>query len=198
MPRIQPTKFAHIVYRTRRFDAMIDWYRRVFDAQLQFQSPVLAFLSYDDEHHRVAFINLEAVDPDDKLPVGRGAVGVDHVAYTFGSLRDLLENYAQLKAEGTLPYWRLHHGITISLYYADPDGNQMEFQVDSYASNEAANAFMAGPGYAENPIGVEFEPDDWLAQLRAGAPESDFLERRVHQPVAPLRGRMFEGEAASA
>lgn len=27
MPRIQPTKFAHIVYRTRRFDAMIDWYR---------------------------------------------------------------------------------------------------------------------------------------------------------------------------
>ena len=37
MPRIKPAKFAHIVYRTRRFDDMIAWYRRVFDAQLQFQ-----------------------------------------------------------------------------------------------------------------------------------------------------------------
>jgi hypothetical protein len=27
-----PSKFAHIVYRTHRFDEMIDWYTRVFEA----------------------------------------------------------------------------------------------------------------------------------------------------------------------
>ena len=61
---------------------------------------------------------------------GGDVVGVDHVAYTFRSMRDLFENYAQLKDMGIKPYWCLHHGLTISLYYADPDGNRMEFQVD--------------------------------------------------------------------
>ncbi|MBL8383834.1 MAG: VOC family protein [Burkholderiales bacterium] len=191
MERIKPRKFAHVVYRTRRFDEMIAWYTKVFGAEVQFQSPVLAFVTYDEEHHRMAFLNLGAVDPEGKLDDRRGAVGVDHVAYTFGSLRDLLENYAQLKALGITPYWRLHHGITISMYYADPDGNQMEFQVEACPSVAAANAFMHGPGFAENPIGVEFDPDEWLARLRAGEPESGFMPRGVHQPVAPIRGNLF-------
>ena len=59
-------------------------------------------------------------------------VGVDHVAYTYGSLNHLLENYAWLKERGIKPYWCIHHGITVSMYYADPDGNQMEFQVDCF------------------------------------------------------------------
>ena len=192
MDRIKPRKFAHVVYRTRRFAEMIDWYRKVFDAKVQFENPALAFLTYDDEHHRMAFLNLAAFDPEGKLVTRQGAVGVDHVAYTFDSLRDLLENFDQLKAIGVMPYWRLHHGVTISLYYADPDGNQMEFQIDSYPTIAATNAFMFSPGYAENPIGVEFDPGDWLARLRAGAPESDFLVRTVHQPVAPLRGLLFD------
>ncbi|MGA2307628.1 MAG: hypothetical protein ABSH29_26080 [Acidimicrobiales bacterium] len=28
------------------------------------------------------------------------------------------------------------------MYYGDPDGNQMEFQVDCFAENDEANAFM--------------------------------------------------------
>jgi hypothetical protein len=63
----------------------------------------------------------------------------------------------------------------------------MEFQVDAYPTNEQANAFMEGPGFAQNPIGVEFDPDDLVARLRAGEPEANFLERSVHLPVAPLR-----------
>jgi hypothetical protein len=46
---------------------------------------------------------------------------------------------------------------------------------------------MSGPGYAQNPLGVEFDPADWLARLRSGTPESDFLVREVHQPVAKIR-----------
>ncbi len=192
MSRIKPAKFAHVVYRTRRFAEMIDWYVKVFGCKVQFQSPVLAFVTYDDEHHRVAFVNLATVDPEAKLNDRRGAVGVDHVAYTFGSLRELLENYDQLKAMGVMPYWRLHHGVTVSLYYADPDGNQMEFQVDSYPTVDATNAFMHGAGYAENPIGVEFDPEDWLARLRKGEPESAFMVRTVHQPVSEIRGTLFQ------
>jgi hypothetical protein len=35
---------------------------------------------------------------------------------------------------------------------------------------------------------VEFDPDEWSARLRAGTPAAEFLPRRVHQPVSPLRG----------
>ena len=58
-----PSKFAHIVYRTRRFEQMIGWYEKVFEAKVQYRNPVLAFLTYDDEHHRFAFANLSVLDP---------------------------------------------------------------------------------------------------------------------------------------
>ena len=187
MSCIRPVKFAHVVYRTRRFEAMLDWYRAVFDARVQYRNPGLAFLTYDDEHHRFAFANMALFQPDGTETDRLGAIGVDHVAYTYASVVDLLENYAQLREKGILPYWSIHHGITVSLYYADPDGNQMEFQVDSYGSSEEANAFMSDH-FDANPLGVEFEPDEWLARLRAGEPAADFMVRRGHEPVSPLRG----------
>ena len=184
----KPIQFAHVLYRTRRFEEMIRWYETVFGAKVQHENPVLAFLTYDDEHHRFAFLNLAVVDPDGARETDRrSAVGVDHVAYTNASLTDLVENYAELRAKGIAPYWCVHHGLTASMYYADPDGNQMEFQVDAFPG-DGCNAFIRGEEMGVNPVGVEFDPEDWLARLRAGAPESDLLVRKVHEPVSPIRG----------
>jgi catechol-2,3-dioxygenase len=166
---------------------MVQWYETVFDAKVQYQNPALAFLTYDDEHHRFAFANLSLLQPNGTETDRQGVIGVDHVAYTYASLNDLFENYAQLKEKGIRPYWCVHHGITVSMYYADPDGNQMEFQVDSYSSSEEANAFM-NAHFMVNPIGVEYDPEDWLARLRAGVPVADFLVRKAHEPVSPVRG----------
>ena len=168
---------------------MVRWYKTAFDAKVQYQNPALAFLTYDDEHHRFAFANMSLMQPDGTETERQGAIGVDHVAYTYASLRELFENYAQLKENGIRPYWCIHHGITASLYYADPDGNQIEFQLDSFSSSEEARAFMQAHWDA-NVLGVEFDPEDWLTQLRAGLPESDFLRRQLHEPVSPLRGEI--------
>jgi catechol-2,3-dioxygenase len=184
-----PTRFAHVVYRTRRFEQMLRWYKTVFGARVLHQNPVLAFLTYDDEHHRFAFVNMAALQPDGTEKERRGAIGTDHVAYTYASLRDLLENFARLKEEGIGPYWCVHHGITASLYYADPDGNQMEFQVDCCKSMEEVDAFI-NAHWDANPVGVEFDPEEWLSRLRTGTPESEFLLRRAHEPVSPIRGEI--------
>lgn len=182
---------------------MLAWYQTVFNARIQHRDPVIAFLTYDDEHHRFAFVNMDLLMPEAEgsAPTSKqGLIGVDHVAYTYPSIDALFGNYRQLKAEGIVPYWCIHHGITVSMYYGDPDGNQMEFQVDVYATNEEANAFMTGPGFAENPIGVEYGPEEWLEQVRAGAKLSDFLVRKVHQPVSPVRSasaRMAEPAEAT-
>ena len=55
---------------------------------------MLAFLTCDDEHHRFAFVNLSALQPEGTEIDHHGAIGVDHAAYTCGSLGELLENYA--------------------------------------------------------------------------------------------------------
>lgn len=194
MARVRPHRFAHVVYRTRRFEEMLNWYKTVFDARVQHQDPALAFLTYDDEHHRFAFANLDVLRADD---IGtetekRGLVGVDHVAYTYSSLDDLLDNYEHLKEQGITPYWCVNHGVTVSMYYKDPDGNQMEFQVDCFESSEDSVRFMTGPAFASNPIGVEYDPDDWLIKKRAGVPLSQFLSLPANQPVSPVRGVLGE------
>jgi catechol-2,3-dioxygenase len=190
MSRIRPSRFVHVVYRTRQFDKMIAWYEAVFDCTVQYKNPALAFLTYDDEHHRVALINLAAVQPQAGPNERRGVIGVDHVAYTYGTVEDLLENYAQLKEKGITPYWCVHHGVTLSMYYADPDGNQMELQVDAFTSSDDANRYMQGPHFEANPIGVEYDPDALLAKVRSGTPGSTFLERANDLPVSPIRGAL--------
>ncbi len=179
---------AHVVYRTRRFAEMLDWYRIVFGARVQHQNPAMSFLTFDDEHHRFAFLDLSVVDPEGAEPESKAWVGVDHLAWTLASLDDLFSNYADCKARGIEPYWCVHHGLTVSMYYADPDGNQMEFQVNAFDSAEECNGYIRGPAFEANPIGVEFDPEEWLAEIRAGAALDDFRVRKVDEPVSPIRG----------
>lgn len=185
MDYLRPFKLAHVVYRTRRFEQMVNWHTAVFGAKVQHQSPARAFLTYGGEQW-LAFLNLNFVHPDAPAIDTEGGVGVDHVAYTFESLSQLLAHYAKLKALNITPYSCLHHGITVSMYYADPDGNQLEFHTECSGTTAAAKAFMAGPGFAENPIGVAFDPDEVLARKTAGTLR-DFLQKVVHYPISPTR-----------
>jgi hypothetical protein len=68
---------------------MIDWYTRVFEASVRRQDDRLAFLSYDDEHHRMAFVNLGAPS-NGSAPKRANGVGVHHVAYTWNDLGELI------------------------------------------------------------------------------------------------------------
>ena len=178
----RPSKFAHVVYSTRRFEEMIDWYQKVFEAKVVYQ--ILRSLFLRHEHHRFAFANLSALIPDSVASETRDHAGVNHVAYTYANLGDLLATYERLKEMGVNPYWRIHHGITLSLYYQDPDGNRMEFQVDC-GTVEEANAYMQSDAFAVNPAGVEIDPESLLAQYRSGVPEQQLLTM-PEGPASPI------------
>ncbi|KIM92925.1 hypothetical protein OIDMADRAFT_208471 [Oidiodendron maius Zn] len=173
-PRVvSPKKLAHVVFRTAKFRAMIDFYKTFLGASVAFESDQAAFLAYDEEHHRIgilAFNNLKASD----FPVP----GLEHVAFTFESLDDLTDAYEQRKAHGILPEWCVNHGPTTSLYYLDPDGNRVETQVDNFESPEEGFAFTRSQAFLDNPIGTDFDPEDLLRRVRSGEDHRS-IKRRI-------------------
>ena len=170
--RIAPVKLAHIVRRTTRLDEMLRWYETVLAAEVVHSDGVLAFLTYDDEHHRIAIAQVPGLQ--EQSPV---AVGTDHVAFTHADLGDLLSTYARLRREGIEPYWCINHGPTTSMYYKDPDGNRIELQVDNFPTAEETNRWIRSGDFAGNPIGVVFDPEDLLARYRAGEPMAQLTAR---------------------
>lgn len=157
-----PIKFAHVVLKTTRYDEMLAWWKLVLSATTRHGNDFISFLSYDDEHHRLAIVRLPHLkERDDSLS------GVEHVAYTFASLRDLFDKYTQLKASGIVPYWMVNHGMNFSAYYRDPDGNQVELQIDTMTP-QTADDFMNSPVFAANPIGVDVNFDELIARFAGG------------------------------
>ena len=170
--RIAPAKMAHIVLRTRRYEEMVSWYETVLEAKPMVATPMGTFLTYDDEHHRVAILNRP-----DLTERAADSAGLDHCAFTYASLDDLFATYARLRDIGITPYWCINHGPTLSMYYQDPDGNQMELQIDVFDTNEGVNEWMAQSDFMTNPIGVKFDPEDLITRYRNGEAPSVLLER---------------------
>ena len=68
------------------------------------------------------------------------------------------------------------HGPTLSMYYADPDGNQLEFQID-LLEPDAANEFIHSPAFAANPVGEQFDPEELARRIDAREPVDDLVFR---------------------
>src|SRR3989441_9694075 len=115
--RIVPEKFAHVVLKTANYDAVIAWYATVLQAPVAFRNDFIAFLTYDDEHHRVAVLNTPGSPTPDPA-----AARVHHIAYTYASLGALLSTYRRLKESGIEPARSINHAPTTSMYHRDPHG----------------------------------------------------------------------------
>lgn len=176
---LSPGSLAHVGIRTSNFQAMVSFYQDFLGASIAYADETIAFLSYDDEHHRIAILKFP--DTTDKVP---SAASYDHIAFSFRSLDDLACAYQQRKAIGIVPYMCFNHGPTTSIYYKDPDGNKIETQVDNFDTVDATNEFMRGALFQENPIGTEFDPEHLVKQLESGVDHADIKKRREIGPRA--------------
>ena len=64
------------------------------------------------------------------------------------------------------------------MYYRDPDGNQLETQVDNFDTAADAMAFMTGPEFAKSPLGVDFDPEDLCRAVENGEDEQALKKRK--------------------
>jgi catechol 2,3-dioxygenase-like lactoylglutathione lyase family enzyme len=169
---VSPYKLSHVALQTPRFAEARDWYTTVLGAKVVFDNGKITLLTYDDEHHRIAIINGPRLTDR-----GENVASVAHIAFTYRGLDALLATYTRLKATGILPWRAINHGPTVSLYYRDPDGTQVELQIDVFATVEEANEFLASDIFAENPVGVPFDPNRMVELLAAGVPVSELKKQ---------------------
>jgi catechol-2,3-dioxygenase len=161
-----------VVLRTGNYQPMVDFYTTFLGGHVTHGNPVITFITYDEEHHRIAIISVPGTGPKQMK-----SSGLEHIAFTFPTLRDLLIAYRQRKQRGINPVWAVNHGPTTSLYYRDPDGNMLETQVDNFDTVEDTNAFMSGPEFAQNPIGTDVDVEDMIRRLQNGEDEASMKKR---------------------
>lgn len=170
---LSPQSLAHVVFHTADLPRMVSFWTAFLGGTIVHQDKSLAFIRYDDEHHRIAIIEGQGLGP-----AVTSAVGMHHVAFSFANLKDLARAYEQRKAHGIVPKTCVNHGPTTSMYYSDPDGNFIETQVDNFDTVDEAIAFMESDLFAENPIGTDFEPEELLMKLNNGIDER-IIKKRI-------------------
>jgi catechol 2,3-dioxygenase len=175
----------HIHLTTTHLEAMIDWYGLVLGLIPNFAFSGGAFLTNDAANHRLALLVWpSSVDE----PRQQAHTGLHHYAFEYAALADLLASYVRLKIHGIVPAFALDHGMTISLYYLDPDGNLLELQVDSFGDWAASSQWMhSAPAFAANPTGTQFDPDKLVAALAVGQTASAIHQRAQAGEFAPER-----------
>lgn len=181
----------HVNLKTTRLQEMIDWYGRVVGSRAHFQFEGGAWLSNDGANHRIALLTAPTVADDPEKLVH---AGLHHIAFEYESLDDLLDNFDRLQGDGVTPHMMLDHGMTMSFYYVDPDGNSVELQADNFGDwTESTQWMRTSPDFAANPIGMPVDPNQMIQARRDGASAQE-IHRRAYaaefRPSEPMDPRL--------
>jgi catechol 2,3-dioxygenase-like lactoylglutathione lyase family enzyme len=188
-------KLQHYGLTTANLDVMIDWYRKVLGMTVNHRASLppmaqgrapfssFAFVGNDEVHHRIVFFETPdaMVDPD-KLR----HVRVQHVAFEYQTLDDLLGTYARLKGLGILPVMAVDEGLQMAIYYTDPEQNSVELNVNNYGNEWTATEHMrSAPPIGERPRRSQIDLDKMIAARKAGASPWELHERASARQFAP-------------
>ena len=129
-------KFSHMGLSVKDIARMEDFYTRVLGFTVTDRGTAggmqLVFLSRDPfDHHQIVL----ATGRPERLPANTAnpqfGPSINQISFKMGTLADLREMHGRLQAEGGSNLFPANHGIAWSIYAHDPEGNNLEFFVDS-------------------------------------------------------------------
>ena len=173
-------RLHHLGLTTANLESMIDWYRKVLGmtivhrtgaaASNQAGGPPInaAWVSNDEANHRLAFVALPGLFAD---PDRSRHHRLQHIAFEYRTLDELLGTYVRLKGLGILPVLCTDGGSQTAFYYDDPDRNSVELNVDNYGDCWSSSEHMrSSPDFAKNPMGANVDPDKLVAARKTASP----------------------------
>jgi catechol 2,3-dioxygenase len=122
-------RVGHLVLRVKDVERSKRFFQEVMNLPVVAQNDRgMVFFSADvkDNHHMLAI-----------MPAKEGAampqhdqVGMQHVSFELGSFAELQDAWRRLKEKNVEIDHTVFHGVSKSVYFYDPDGNQLEFYVN--------------------------------------------------------------------
>ena len=119
----RPMYLGHVNIYVRDAERSHKWYEEVLGLHTYHKRPGwAAFMAADlDQSHEVALMQLG----DDAPGPQKGQVGLNHMAWRVESLDDLKDFYQRIK-DKNVPIRVADHGVSLGIYFHDPDGNGIE------------------------------------------------------------------------
>jgi catechol-2,3-dioxygenase len=119
---------GHVNLYVRDAAASRDWYLKVIGLHTyHFVPGRAAFLSADKEKsHEIALMELGPEAPLQQP----GQVGLNHAALMVDSLDQLKDHYRRLKDNNVKLDHISDHGLSLGIYFRDPDGNGLEISFE--------------------------------------------------------------------
>ena len=188
-------RLHHLGLTTSNVEPMVAWYREVLGMSIIHQTSSataghpdlpaikITWVSNDEANHRMAFVELPGIGAD---PDRARHCRIQHFAFEYQTLDELLGSYQRLKSRGILPVLCTDSGVQTAFYYEDPDGNSVEINVDNFGNPWTSGEYVRNsPDFASNPLGVFVDPDKMIAARGLGAVPGDLHMRARAGEFAP-------------
>jgi catechol 2,3-dioxygenase len=157
----RPKHLGHVNLYVRNAERSKQWYEEVLGLHVyDFRPGWAAFMSADPEKsHEVALMQ---VGEDAPLQQKR-QVGLNHLAWMMESLDDLKAIYGRLKEKGVKIDNIVDHGLSIGIYFRDPDGNGLEVSYELPREQWPRQERVFQP----DVVGLGRFPGPWDAEMAA-------------------------------